>query len=73
MSDKTRFQVAPVPTAIDVVQVSDGRGGQLVMMRFSTPVGVACYFLLPANAKDIAAQLAQLGALESIVVPGGAP
>jgi hypothetical protein len=72
VSKRDTYQVAPVPTAIDVIQAADGRGEPMILVRVSTPVGVACYFMLPAHAKALGEQLVQLGSLEKIIVPGGA-
>ena len=47
------IQPGPVPTGFGVVTVANGAGESMVLLRVSTPSGVAFYFLEPAVAVQV--------------------
>ena len=51
----------PVPTGFGVIAVQDGAGQAMVLLRVSTPSGVALYFIDPATAVQIGGALRAQG------------
>lgn len=59
--DLPTLQPEPMPLAPQVLQVQVDNGAILVLVRVSTPAGVAYYFLTPDEALHLAAELRKVG------------
>lgn len=61
MPDLTTIPPEPMALAPQVLQVQTGQGAILVLVRVSTPAGVAYYFLAPDEALHLAGELRKVG------------
>lgn len=56
MSEPPPLMVGPVPTSTNVGHTETEKG-TMVLLSFTTPQGVNCFFVTPDDARDLAAQL----------------
>jgi hypothetical protein len=65
--------VSAVETRFTARQVSASTGGLMILLQISTPLGIACHLIPPSQAWALGDVLCELGAVESIILPGGEP
>lgn len=64
--------VSPVETRFTARQVPARGGGFMILLQVSTPIGIACFLVPPAQAWALGDVLRELGSVESIIIPDGA-